>query len=98
MNVSEVLDRAADVLEEDGWCQYSMHDELGRYCALGAIKAVTPDPDAFAERGYATRALRDYLSPTRPFQISKWNDNPDRTKEEVIDALQQAARLVRAGG
>lgn len=42
--VDQILDGAADILENDGWVTESCYDsELGGYCTLGAIaKAVYP--------------------------------------------------------
>ena len=34
--IAEVCDRAADLLETDGWCRFQMH-HLGHYCLVGAL-------------------------------------------------------------
>ncbi len=95
MTPSEVLNAAADHLEEHGWCQGAFF--IGsRCCASGAIRLVTsghmgvPGPDSVRAR---TR-LREYLSvPGCPvFSIFDWNDFAGRTKEEVIGAMREAAK------
>ena len=37
LTAPEVLLKAADILERDGWCKYSLNDRQGRHCVAGAI-------------------------------------------------------------
>lgn len=92
MGWQRVLLRAADVIEECGWCQgaYSMMD--GRVCAIGAIKVaigLSPDDDeedtAFV---IARRAMSDALGVQF---VHEWNDDEKRTKEEVTAKLRAVA-------
>jgi hypothetical protein len=89
---SDVLHRAADLLEEWGWKQFDYGSkEEGAFCALGAMDEARVDllgpywfkrPEAYAPE----RIFR----PERG--IPEWNDTPGRTKAEVVAALREAAR------
>lgn len=96
--VGRVLMKAAEIIRERGWCQNRFEDSAGRVCAMGALKvaagmpadimgAVLP-PAAFKARD----RLQNHLNGRGPH---KWNDDADRTADEVIAALESAA-LARA--
>jgi hypothetical protein len=88
---ADVLHRAADLLEEFGWCQGRMGSKQeGMFCISGAVN------EAVRELGYNyTRLPSDplYVSGTRFFGGNgpRWNDEAGRTKEEVVSALRSAA-------
>lgn len=95
MKSSEVLEKAHDFLDNNGWMQFASHSN-GSYCAIGAIVK-------------GTGVLKDGLEPigvvfsylykvTGVHGIIEWNDAPGRTKEEVLDALMAAAKLARNEG
>ena len=88
--VAEVLNAAADLIEKRGWCQHLAFDPDGRHCALGAIWAQRcPGP---LEREAVAAVRRATGSPF----VGEWNDAPQRTKEEVVEALRKAAALADA--
>jgi hypothetical protein len=90
LTASEVLLKAADILERDGWCKYSLHDGQGRHCVAGAILlAVAGSPGGDALRNEARQLLGQHLSfwPT----IESWNDLPWRTRNQVLAKLRAAA-------
>ena len=102
MNTSQALLKAADLLERKGWTQnVAARDVAGQsiscaskeavcYCVDGAIQAVTVGSCTPYTDWAQTRAtLRDYLDIP---SLIVWNDNPRRTKEEVIVALREAAK------
>ena len=39
-----VLRRAANLLEDQGWCRYTLRDREGRHCAMGALLAARDVP------------------------------------------------------
>lgn len=103
----EVLRKAADLIEPEGaWTQgeyadgvdsddYGWREKLRAggqkcWCALGAIAAVSADEHA--ERD-AMGEMSSYVGP-----IAIWNDDPDRTQSEVVDALRAAAERVEKAG
>lgn len=84
--VGQALLNAADVLRRDGWCQGESRDPQGRHCALGALM----------EAGSVTAVMRGGVRLKRSLgledtSVAFWNDRPERTKEQVIEALERAA-------
>lgn len=85
---------AAQYIRDHGWCQHNSTapDGSGRVCAVGALGYVA------AEYGYDYIHSPDYHTAFQKLQlelstsIPHWNDQPSRTKEEVIAAFEQAAR------
>ena len=91
--VPEVLRRAADLIEADGWWQNNGESgPTDKRCVMIAIC------DAYKGNGYlaiqgradASRATRAYLGCGCLFS---WNDAPERTVEEVVDTLRVVAAL-----
>jgi len=104
-----ILDKAADVIERNGWYQGSYFNEVaGRapadcpVCTYGAIHIAAfgePTPvleteeSAMGEANRAVNVLRKYLGITSVGAV--WNDASDRTAEQVITALRGAAQAER---
>jgi len=98
---SEVLNRAADLIEERGWATGVTGWRVGgRLCLEGGIIAAiggataADQPLAWACPAYA--AVGDYLG--RPAlsvcgdrELWKWNDRPERTASEVVEVLRACA-------
>lgn len=87
-SVGTVLLKAAAYIEEHGWCQNSLITDDGKVCAMGAIHMICgggllPCPTFYA--------AKERLEQCTESLLSKWNDTPGRTKEEVIAALRAAA-------
>lgn len=91
MNVSEILNKAADLIEPQGaWVQGKWSTDGGKcLCAEGAI-AIAAELSFFTavEGSPAGRALAEFIGDPIPV----WNDAPDRTQAEVVAALRAAAR------
>jgi hypothetical protein len=100
------LDGAADWIETYGWIQ--RHFRIGnQVCALGAISASQDEQVRLSDlvrgatsiNGIAVRALRDQIgipgATIYSRTITQWNDQPDRTEFEVINALRAAAKELR---
>lgn len=91
MEASEVLDNAKTAIIERGWCKNALVDMDGRLCLLGAIQ--------FGEHGRAGVGVRIHdgaftaLRSVLPRFAAGWNNAPERTFGDVIDALDEA-RLV----
>lgn len=98
MNVTaQVLDQAADLLEQRGWIQGRMYADEG-LCAVGAIFSTARDLDVYRHAivAFATEIGFEYpWGVGRPCPISAWNDRDGRTKEEVVDHLRWAAKHAR---
>ena len=94
MRDHEILRKAADLIEEEGHCKGGLKRD-GRYCALGAL-AMAATGDVKNLVSPATRALSRYIDPEGgglSSQITNWNDNKERTADEVINALRVVAAL-----
>jgi hypothetical protein len=57
------------------------------WCLVGALRAVSGDPDAYEE---AYEAVAQYLNKSP----AGWNDAPGRTQAEVIAVLRYAAAAI----
>ena len=82
----EVYLRAADLIEERGWCQGKFGTD-DRLCILGAIFAAERE----WHRSIGLDALRMVIGRD---VIVPWNDQEGRTQEEVVSALREAAAHV----
>ena len=99
--VADTLDRARALIEK-GWTQGVMaRGKSGRavsvrgnsavcFCASGAIDRVATW-DGYSVVAVALRAAIGGLN------IPCWNDAPERTQAEVVQAFKEAAALARAG-
>jgi len=109
--VSQVLSEAADLLEKPGaWTQGEYaRGKSGRpvkrryaavcFCALGAIDAAHGETDIGNEVDVeAARFVTSVAVPERVGNLALWNDAPERTQAEVVDAFRRAAALAKAQG
>lgn len=84
--IKEQARAAAARLRKYGWCK-GEYFKGKKCCALGAIrKACKADQDD-------TDLARAFASAigVGQFDVHKWNDKPERTKEEVIEAFDRIA-------
>lgn len=100
--VDEILNRAADLIEQEGLSRGQFYRVGKGYCALGAIRkaefgtTVAVVGEAVSVEGYAeedatttpTGWLWKHLG-SKP--ITWWNDDPSTTKEDVVRTLRDAA-------
>lgn len=91
---ADVLERAADLLEEFGWCQGYMGSKRdGQFCSLGALIEATNDLGG--DFGAVRRALGYEDAGSMGRHIARWNDDAGRTKAEVVAKLREAAARAR---
>lgn len=106
-DVAAALDAAREAIEQRGWVQGALSSPDG-VCALGALHAgrlrwsESVEFQRYLEQEYATRAaLQRYLEQAGRLvnpqlnSIAAWNDDPARTREDVLLAFKQAAAWVR---
>ncbi len=91
--IGKTLYAAADLIEEVGWCQYKYElkgwfKTIG-YCMVGAInKVMTGNANRFRDLSVIHRVENYILGEN----VSGWNDNSGRTKEEVVKLMRDVAR------
>lgn len=103
VNASEILNAAADLIEPDGaWTQRAgartsdngfcdtTDPEAVAFCATGAIYRVSRTALGFDYPTYC-KAVDALESQIDRATIARWNDWPDRTQAEVVEALRKAA-------
>lgn len=103
-SVTQALLEAADVLENSSGLYKGGGGSLSSTCAGLAISEVAPDSVRYSDGTSPSytqfyRECGDRLglppAPDPELQFSRivlWNDAPERTKDEVVAALREAAR------
>lgn len=105
--VSDILLKAADLLEKHGLAKFQRMDINGSMCFLGAVQAAQfgisdqikygGDSDLTLEVSEAVASLlklRKGHAPDTRQAVADWNNHPERTSQQVIDAMRQAAHAV----
>lgn len=105
MNVADILDKAADLIEPEGaWTQGWFARNAGGsdtgtndedavcWCAFGAVERACQSK--WSKLSTATNLLGGLVGG----MISDWNDAPERTQAEVVSKLREAAALAREQG
>jgi hypothetical protein len=83
--IGKALHRAADLIEDRGWCQGISINYKGNICAETAISiAVRSDSELILMRGRVCKHLGIQI-------VARWNDLPETTQEMVVTALRAAA-------
>ena len=86
----EILNRAADILEQDGWCQGTLHRDTAS-CAVGAM-VLAARRSLNGPFQLATHQLERHLGRSgHVISIPDWNNAPERTQAEVIATLRACA-------
>jgi hypothetical protein len=102
--IKDTLIAAHWILTHYGWCQGSYYIDnkgqavwdaedvkppsLGGCCLNGALDLV--DTEGLKTRTDAEYLLTKVAKSKNKYNIAEWNDNPKRTKEQVLDLLNQA--------
>lgn len=98
----ETLEKAALVLEQNGWCQYAfarhengnpigpLEENAVCFCVLGAIKRVVGGENCMPIPLEFYSALEHAIDLKKQVAVSLWNDRYAITKENVIAMLHKA--------
>lgn len=103
--VAANLDAAHDYILVHGWGQQALVNRLGHVCAVGAVHYMMRD------RGWTNRiervAMLDALTMALAGQgvryqhchdkLTRWNDEPQRTIDEVLELFRSTAKALRNG-
>lgn len=106
MNTSDILNKAADLLQSGGWTGGTDGMRVnGPHCLEGAIQAATgAEPGFYGPNEYpylfthpcpAGDAVKAHLNLLPDRDVYEWNDADGRTAEQVIEVL-RATALVEA--
>jgi hypothetical protein len=109
---AEILEAAADVLETKGWgqgCEFKMENgERTAFCAIGAIREVIGFYNIEQGVFFTTMVLAHEamdvsnrvagLMDTDQGSVIRFNDEPGRTADEVIDLFKLTAKDLRNRG
>ena len=82
----DALLKAAEIIEQRGWCQGLLESSSGQVCALGAMDMLEHSMEFDWMR--SLMALEIEIGSA---SIADWNDNPSRTQAEVLAAFRAAA-------
>lgn len=96
---AELCEKMAEIIDSAGLAKKQYHNPTdGSYCLLGAARhhLFSTESVALAEVLSRFTAADELLSnalgfPERGY-IVRWNDDPKRTKEEVVDFLLERAK------
>lgn len=83
------LERAADLIEERGWCRGRFRDDAGRICIDFALVTADLINNARARR-YVLDELRS--RGVRCNDLALWNDFHAGDSDDVVDLLRHAAK------
>ena len=77
--------KPSELIKKYGWIQHELGSEAMGYCIVGAVHA------SFKRKSLINRLhLLDSLTCNLDIHsLSEWNDDPLRTKEEVIEFLEK---------
>jgi hypothetical protein len=104
---ADLLDRAADLLERDGWCQGTSYGPDGGMCLLAALQAARADliwgeggkRGAGADQAASLyRRAHDAVADAIGGDITEWNDGIDTSMADVLDLLRALASERRLAG
>jgi hypothetical protein len=87
LSVADTLDRAADVIEERGWCRNDYIDNSGRVCASQAL---------FMAGGEVVETTQAFRCAIGEKSITHWNDKVALDQADVVNHLRKAAEAARA--
>lgn len=99
LTISDVLSRAADLIEQRGWCRWIQEERDGSLCIAGAIAIAsggTASSRASCGEGGPLYwpAIQQFIKfvGVKDCGPAPWNNDPDRTKSQVLDTLRAAAK------
>lgn len=93
-----ILNRAADIIDQHGLAKGTQRDSEGRFCIHGALNvALGRELNSYHGDFPGVEAIYRYLQSQGytgcPTGFAYWNNEPGRTKEEVVHVLREASKL-----
>ena len=89
------LERARELLDKSGWTRGQYMNIHGQRCIMGAINCAgysLAGSDLVAASNACAARIMDVISKDSDefTSVQRWNDDPDRTKEEVLRVFDEA--------
>lgn len=94
MTDAQIIRDARNLLFERGWNQGALEGDDGSLCVSGAVNAAVNAACLGPVEPYF-RVLRLFESVVSR-EITGWNDAPERTFNEVIDAMDRAEKIAES--
>lgn len=94
MDIAEILEGAATLIEMEGWAQRMWWDSEEGTCIFLAITCVGWREGVSASQD-AVSAVMDELGLHDPGAVIQWNDAPGTAEEDVLKVLRAAAERAR---
>jgi hypothetical protein len=97
--IGALLLKAAEYLDETGWCQRVFRDNQGQNCIAGAVALAKPTPGSYGLSGCSLDPvlsemldrIQEALGVHEWGEVVAFNDAEGRTKEEIQALLRRAA-------
>lgn len=97
MSAKDVLIGAREAIMTRGWCQGNYSDSIGAVCLLGALRCGS---GGHPLAPVVTQGFQDAVSRILfkiDTDIDRWNDKKSRTKEEVLQLLDETIASINDG-
>jgi hypothetical protein len=93
LQTARVLRAASIYLQTRGWIQYELGSNGGPRCMGGAICSATGLDEIAVKGSYDSDTILHICAVLgfENFGVGRWNDQPGRTIEEVLDRLESTA-------
>jgi len=92
--MNELIDKAIEILERDGWCRGMFTDSEGRHCAIGALTAAQHEMGNIYPSEVSAVMLRMELvleaELGQTTLLTQWNDKTAKDRDDVIRVLRLA--------
>lgn len=86
----ELVSKSINLLEQSGWTQGQLRDSKdGPYCMYGAMYFSIPKTVNILENYVTLGIVLDSIESKVGDHIINWNDEKDRTQEDVINLLKE---------
>jgi hypothetical protein len=93
----QIMDRAADIIDENGWCRNKLINNMGEVCTLGAMQIATIGRLTSVIYDPMLNAAIDFIEANFVLTawIADWNDNICTDRYQAADMLRTEAKRYR---
>jgi hypothetical protein len=92
----QIMDRAADLLDEKGWCRGRHYDErTGAMCMEGALRQTACSPTRSPAWVSTLNRVSNFIENHLEMFITTWNDQHCQDRNEATELLRTEAKRYR---